>query len=44
MLTLMELCRRCAPFMGCGYWIPELVALAGGQVRFCRCRFSLPVT
>eukprot|EP00929_Paragymnodinium_shiwhaense_P008338 TRINITY_DN11228_c0_g1_i1.p1 TRINITY_DN11228_c0_g1~~TRINITY_DN11228_c0_g1_i1.p1 ORF type:complete len:480 (-),score=76.93 TRINITY_DN11228_c0_g1_i1:406-1845(-) len=24
----------CDPLMGCGYWIPELVALAGGQCLF----------
>lgn len=24
----------CDPFMGCGYWIPELVSLAGGRCLF----------
>jgi len=25
----------CAPIMGCGYWIPELVSLAGGEPVLC---------
>ena len=27
----MAVLEWCAPLMGCGYWIPELVELAGGE-------------
>ena len=31
----VALLEWCDPIMGCGYWIPELVQLAGGQALHC---------
>jgi iron complex transport system substrate-binding protein len=31
----VALLEWCDPIMGCGYWIPELVELAGGQALHC---------
>lgn len=31
----VALLEWCEPIMGCGYWIPELVSLAGGEALHC---------